>query len=59
MSKLPHAAALAALMALVSGAAPSARRDWEVTSGMAFRARNSRERWKREVRRGRVVRHRR
>lgn len=50
--------AMAAVLSLMDGANPP-RRDFEAGSGMGFRPRDARERWKREVRRGRVVRHRR
>lgn len=51
-------AAMASLLALGSGPGTTWRTD-EAAQGMAFAPRNSRQRWKRQVRRGRVVRHRR
>lgn len=64
MPKPKKNALLAGLLALDAAAGNKAPRALAPPSGsidfrIAHRARNSRERWKREVRRGRVVRHRR
>lgn len=50
--------AMASLLALFEGGASMPRYD-DAARGIAFRPRNGRERWRRQVRAGRVVRHRR